>query len=167
MDILVQKAKRHDKDAFSQLIQDNTKAMYKVAIAILKNDEDAADAIQDTILSCWEKIHTLKKDEFFKTWLIRILINHCNAMYRQRTHFVAEEEVAEQMSIEHGFLNVEWREMLNNLDEKYRTVLVLYYAEGFKVREIAQILNIEESAVKARLSVAREKMEILYSEEGR
>lgn len=44
MDILVQKAKRHDKDAFSQLIQDNTKAMYKVAIAILKNDEDAADS---------------------------------------------------------------------------------------------------------------------------
>lgn len=169
MDILVQKAKRRDGEAFSQLIQEHTMSMYKVAIAILKNEEDAADAIQDTILSCWEKktVHTLKKDEFFKTWLIRILINHCNAIYRKRTHFVAEGEVAEQMIMENGFLNVEWQEMLCNLDEKYRTVIVLYYAEGFKVREIAQILDIGESTVKARLSVAREKMEALYAEEGR
>lgn len=167
MDILVQRAKRRDGEAFSQLIHEHTKSMYKVAIAILKNEEDAADAIQDTILSCWEKIHTLRKDEFFKTWLIRILINHCNAIYRQRAYFVAESEVMEQMTMENGFLNVEWKEMLRNLDEKYRTVIVLYYAKGFKVREIAQILDIGESAVKARLSVAREKMEILYSEEGR
>lgn len=57
------------------LIEQNTKSMYKVAKAILKNDEDVADALQDTILTCWEKIGTLEKNEFFKTWLIRILIN--------------------------------------------------------------------------------------------
>ena len=75
MEKLVQKAKQHDKIAFTVLIEQNTKSMYKVAKAILKNDEDVADALQDTILTCWEKIGTLEKNEFFKTWLIRILIN--------------------------------------------------------------------------------------------
>ena len=75
MEKLVQKAKQHDKIAFTVLIEQNTKSMYKVAKAILKNDEDVADALQDTILTCWEKIGTLEKNEFLKTWLIRILIN--------------------------------------------------------------------------------------------
>ena len=84
MDILVRQAKKHDKDAFSQLMKLHTPSMYKIAKAILKNDEDTADAIQETALTCWEKIGTLKKDKYFKTWLIRILINHCNQIFGRR-----------------------------------------------------------------------------------
>lgn len=60
------------------------KDMYRVAIAILASEEDAGDAMQDTILSCWEKIDTLKKPQYFKTWLIRILINHCYTILREK-----------------------------------------------------------------------------------
>ena len=60
-EILVKKAKCRDKDAFVELIKEHQLSMYKVGKAILKNDEDVADAIQDTILACWEKIGTLKK----------------------------------------------------------------------------------------------------------
>lgn len=62
MKLLIRKAKKHDKEAFSQLIREYGKDMYKVAKTILKNDEDAADAIQDTVLICWEKIDTLRQD---------------------------------------------------------------------------------------------------------
>lgn len=72
---LIKKARQHDSAAFSQLMQQHGQSMYKVARAILKNDEDVADAMQETALSCWEKIGTLKKEQYFKTWLIRILIN--------------------------------------------------------------------------------------------
>ena len=72
---LVKKAKRKDPDAFSQLMQLYKKDMYRVALAILMNDEDTADAIQDTMLTCWEKIHNLRQIEYFKTWMTRILIN--------------------------------------------------------------------------------------------
>ena len=72
---LIDQAKGRDPDAFAELMQLYMQDMYRVALAILMNDEDAADAIQDTILACWEKIHTLRKREFFKTWLTRILIN--------------------------------------------------------------------------------------------
>ena len=167
MEKLVQKAKQHDKTAFTVLIEQNTKSMYKVAKAILKNDEDLADALQDTILTCWEKIGTLEKNEFFKTWLIRILINKCNVIYRQKVSWVSEEQFPEYSVSENQYTYVEWCQLLECLEEKYRIVIVLYYVEGFKVREIAKILKVSESTVKGRLVTAREKVEKLYQMEGR
>lgn len=159
---LVKKAKTHDKEAFSQLMKEAGKSMYKVAKAILKNDDDVADAMQETALSCWEKIETLQKEEYFKTWLMRILINHCNTIYRKKRRYILNDIMVETASEEDAYANVEWMELLQCLDKKYRTVIVLYYAEGYKVKDIANILNISESAVKERLSTARKKMEKYY-----
>ena len=77
MDTLIRKAKRQDADAFCQLMELHMQSMYKVAKAYLKNDEDVADAIQDTILTCYEKLQTLRQNRYFKTWMTRILINKC------------------------------------------------------------------------------------------
>ncbi len=165
MDILVRKAKKHDKEAFGQLIKMYTPSMYKAAKAILKNDEDTADAIQETVLTCWEKIGTLKKDKYFKTWLIRILINHCNQIYRERSRNISEVRLPEEGSMEENFAAVEWKEFLQCLDEKYRIVTILYYVEGFKIREIPQILDISEKTVSGRLATARDRMEKQYMRE--
>ncbi len=165
MDYLVYKAKRGDKNAFSELLRRNTPSMYKVAKAILKNDDDAADAIQETALTCWEKIHTLQKDRYFKTWLIRILINNCNVIYREKSHIFSDDAIPEAGSLEESYANVEWREFLSHLDEKHRVVAVLFYIEGFKIREIADILQISQNTVSTRLAAAREKMRKLYSQE--
>lgn len=117
-------------------------SMYKVAKAILKNEEDIADAMQDTILDCWEKIHTLRKPEYFKTWLIRILINNSNAIYNQRSKMVLDNDILIGEAVEDSFDNIEWQEMMNCLNQKQRIVVELYYVEQFKVREIAEILHI-------------------------
>ncbi len=78
IDFLVSKyLKEKDPDAFTKLMQFYMKDMYRVASAILMNDEDASDAIQDTILACWEKIHTLSQTSYFRTWMTRILIRKC------------------------------------------------------------------------------------------
>lgn len=165
MNILVQKAKKHDKEAFAELMEQNGKSMYKVAIAILKNDADVADAMQETILTCWEKIGALKKDDFFKTWVIRILINKCNVIYKQKKNLISDEMLPETAAWEDDYANVEWMELLKYLEEKYRVVIILYYVEGFKVKEIAEILEVSESAVKGRMVSARQKMEKLYQSE--
>lgn len=162
---LIKKARQHDSAAFSQLMQQHGQSMYKVARAILKNDEDVADAMQETALSCWEKIGTLKKEQYFKTWLIRILINHCNTIYKKRSRYVLDQFLPETAAPEAAYANVEWMELLQCLKEKYRIVIVLYYVEGFRIREIADLLKISESAVKERLSTARRKMERYYLQE--
>lgn len=162
MNLLVRKARRHDKDAFVKLMEQNGESMYKVAKAILKNDEDAADAMQETTLVCWEKIGMLREDRFFKTWMMRILINQCNAIYRQKRRTIPQDELPEGTDSTDEYENVEWQMMLDILDKKYRTVIVLYYVEGFKIKEIASILETTESTVKNRLAAARKQMEGIY-----
>ncbi len=163
MDLLIKKARKHDKRAFQQLMEQQGKAMYKVARAILKNDDDVADAMQETALTCWEKIDTLKNQQYFQTWLIRILINHCNAIYRQRKGMVLQKETEVISVWDAGYANVEWEDFLNGFDRKYRTIIILYYVQGFKTREIADILQINESTVRGRLAAARQKMKAEYA----
>lgn len=85
MNTLLKKAQQHDAESFVALMQEHTKDMYKISYAILSNSEDAADAMQDTILTCWKKLGTLKHDDYFKSWLTRILINNCNTILRTQT----------------------------------------------------------------------------------
>ena len=84
MELLVKRAKKGDAEAFITLIEENKQSMYKVAKGFLRNEEDIADAMAQTVLDCYEKIGTLKQSSYFKTWMIRILINNCKDMIRKR-----------------------------------------------------------------------------------
>ena len=75
---LVKRAKSGDEEAFIRLMESQSDCMYKMAKTILKNEEDVADAMAETVLVCWEKLSTLKENRYVKTWMIRILMN--NAM---------------------------------------------------------------------------------------
>ena len=157
---LIRKARSKDPDAFSSLIYFYMKDLYRVAISILMNDEDAADAIQDTILGCWENLHTLKQEKYFKTWLTRILINHCYDMRKKQQRMTTMEDYEEPVAEDQ--YNVELKEALRQLDEKYRIVMVLYYSEGYQTGEIAELLEIPRSTVQTRLQRGREKLEAYY-----
>lgn len=136
------------------------KDMYRAAIAILMNEEDAADALQDTILACWEKLYTLKKAEYFKTWMTRILINHCYDI--KRNHPVCENiELYEEPSKCDEY-NLELKEAYASIEERYRLPMELYYSQGFRIREIAEILSLPQNTVKTRLSRGRKQLEAYY-----
>lgn len=162
---LIKRAKRQDADAFTELMQLYMKDLYRVAFAILMNDEDAADAIQDTILACWEKLNTLKKEPYFKSWMTRILINRCYDI-RRRALRVVDLESCEEPAAEDRY-NLEFKEALSLLDEKYRCVMILFYSEGYHVEEIAAILKIPPSTVKTRLQRGRRKLAEYYREYGK
>ena len=153
---LIRKARSKDPDAFSSLIYFYMKDLYRVAISILMNDEDAAD----TILGCWEKLHTLKQEKYFKTWLTRILINHCYDMRKKQQRMTTMEDYEEPVAEDQ--YNVELKEALGQLDEKYRIVMVLYYSEGYQTGEIAELLEIPRSIVKTRLKRGREMLVAYY-----
>lgn len=159
---LIKRAKRREPDAFAQLMQLSMKDMYRVALAILMNDEDAADAVQDAILVCWEKIHTLKQPQYFRTWLTRILIRKCYDIRRERERTVDLEAYEEPVYEDRD--NLELKEALAALPEKYRIVMVLYYGQGYYSREIAQLLRIPVSTVQTRLQRGREKLAAYFHE---
>ena len=159
---LVQRAIKGDADAFLELMEQNSLNMYKAARAILGNDEDAADAIQDTILTCFEKLKTLKKPEYFKTWMTRILINECNKILRHYRNIRMPEFMPEQSGQDSSMAEIEFKQMLELVDEKYRIVLILYYVYGFKLQDISELLEINENTVKTRLVRARKHLGELY-----
>ncbi|MCM1047194.1 MAG: sigma-70 family RNA polymerase sigma factor [Clostridiales bacterium] len=160
-EILIKKAKMKNHDAFTELMTSHMQSMYRTAKAILMNDEDAADAIQDTLLICWEKLSDLKTERYFKTWLTKILVNNCYGIIRSNKRITYTDTLTEQVSDE-SVSNIEWRETLSTIDEKYRIVLILFYTEGFHTKEIAKILGIADSTVRTRLARGREQLAKYY-----
>lgn len=163
---LVRRAKKRDPDAFTELMQLHEKDMYRTASAILLQDADIADAIQETILTVWEKIDTLQKNRYFKTWMIRILINKCKDILRSGRRMICVEELPEQAAKDtvEAEANLEWKEALWGLDEKYRLIVVLFYAEGLRTAEIGKLLQLPDSTVHTRLARGREQLARYYAE---
>ncbi len=156
MNDLLRRAREKDPEAFTELMQQQMQSMYKAAKAILRCDEDVADAIQETILCCWEHLDQLRENRYFKTWLTRILINKCNDLLRKKREYLPEENLSELAGPNREFENVEWRETLNGIDEKYRLILLLYYVEGFTTGDISRILDMPKSTVRTRLARGRQ-----------
>ena len=96
---------------------------------------------------------------------MRILIRKCQDMLRERKRSVPLDEITEMGQDEPGHARVEFLALLDSLDEKYRTVLLLYYGEGFTVKEIAQAMELKEEAVKTRLRRARASLKQIYQAE--
>lgn len=152
---LVKRAQNQDGEAFVQLMEAHKEGMYKVARAYLSQDADVADAMQDTVLDCFEKIHTLQEPRYFKTWMIRILIRNCIAIQRknQRSLPVEDEAYFEGEAPKEDLRA--FLELLESLDEQSRIIFILYYVEGFKIKEIARILGEKENTVSSRLRRGR------------
>ena len=117
------------------------------------------------MLACFENLDTLRQPQYFRTWLVRILIRKCQDMLRERKRSVPLDEIAEAGRDEPGHARVEFLALLDSLDEKYRTVLLLYYGEGFSVGEIAQAMDLKVETVKTRLKRARAGFKMVYEAE--
>lgn len=101
MEHLVKKVQcENDAESFIQLMELNRQSMLKVARSYLSSEQDIADAMQDTILTCYEKIHTLQQPQYFKTWLIRIVIEIIDSVadYPQENFFDYEECIASNLN---------------------------------------------------------------------
>ena len=160
---LIEEAKNKDPDAFDTLMRAQLNKMYRIAISMLQNEEDAADAIQETVLKCWQKIGQLKNDKYFETWLTRILINQCNDILKGRKKIVYMEDIPEIAHEDHYFTN-EWKTVLSGLGEKYRIVMELYYVDGFSTKEIAKMLHITDANVRSRMLRGRKQLEQILVE---
>ncbi len=155
--LLVKRAQRNDLKAFVELIERHKTSLYKAAKSYLGNEEDIADVMQDTILSAYENIGELKNASYFKTWLTRILINQCKDFLRQQKRYVVSDQVVET-AYEMPESDREFYELIGQLPEDYRMIFLLFYGEGFRTGEIAQILDINENTVKSRLRRGRDKL---------
>ena len=105
----------------------------------------------------------LKHEEYFRTWITRILINECNKILNDRKR-TAPLEVIESRSDDTFTHNTELKEAINSLSPKLRVVIVMKYSEGFSIEEISRALKIPVGTVKSRLSQAKDKLKELLGD---
>ena len=146
------------KEQFTKLVLENEEMMCKIAMSMLRNEKDCEDAIQSAIMTAFEKLSTLKNEEYFKTWLMRILINTCNKQLRRnkRTAELTEIQAASTFSAE----EVEVRAAVEALPMKIRQVIILYYSKQFTTKEISEILKIPKGTVLSRLDKGRKLLRL-------
>ena len=159
------KAKNGDNEAFLELINENKLNIYRVARGILSNEHDIEDAIQNTIIKAYEKINTLKKNEFFRTWLVRILINECNEIIRKNKRIVSINESNHEEKYNDYYENIDLTNAINSLSEELRVTTVLFYFEDMSIKDIASVLNIPNGTVRSRLSRARKILREIIGED--
>lgn len=153
------------KEQLGKLIIASEDSMYRVAKTLLYNDADCADAIQETIVKAFSKIDTLRQEAFAKTWLTRILINECYAIMRREKKMVSlEEYMPEDVGAEHLDYS-DLYEAISQLPKEAALTVTLYYMEGYSIKEIANMMESTESAVKNRLLRARARLRQELTEE--
>lgn len=158
----IERAIKGDKEAFSRVIMQNKEVMYKTTMIILKNEDDAYDALQNALIRMYQNIGKLESKEAFNSWSRRIIINCCYDLIKKNkkvidiTSKMAESYVEtkeDAYDCEDSFV-----QLLEQIKPELRLTATLYYYDDLSIKEIAQTLDIPEGTVKSRLAVAREKL---------
>lgn len=157
---LILKAKNGDRNAFTTLILNIEDELYKIARTRLNNEDDILDVIQDTIISAYKSIKKLRKPELFKKWIIKILINKCNDLYRKKQFIELNENIVGEIEIDSSKIDFDCLMKILNYDE--RIAMTLFYLEGYTTKEIGKLLKTNENTIKTRIKRAKEKIKNRY-----
>ena len=155
-----------DKETFCAGIVDCQETMFRAAKAILQNDQDAEDAVQEAICTAFARRDSLREMDKCRPWVLRILTNKCSDACRRRRNTV-DLEAAGEVPAATGLDTAErlslWQAVMS-LSDDLRATVTLFYYDGMSVREIGGILGISEAAVKTRLRRGRERLRLLLDE---
>jgi len=169
-----------DQTALAPLVEKYKRMVYRLAMQITKNAEDADDVMQETFIKVYQSIHTFRKDAAFETWVYRITVNEAlNFVKRRERRRECAIETAKEsefdpvtrhrvqmasdphVQAEQAELRYWVTEAVKSLSLKHRTVVILHEFEGLTHAEIASILSCSEGTVRSRLHYARKKLRTL------
>ena len=162
----VKKAIKGDDEAFLQLIQTYKIDLYKTALSYLRNEEEALEAIQEVTYRSYKSIRKLKEPSFFKTWLIRIMINYCNDQLKKKKRLVLNNKLLDVQAVSENYTEMELKDALLGLDDRSREILTLKYFNDLKINEIAESMQCPEGTVKTWLNKALKALRSKLEEKG-
>lgn len=170
---LVILAQHGDEQAFYQLIEQEQHKLYRMAYVYVQNENDAVEVFQQTIIRAYEGLPQLKEPHYFSTWLTRIIINCCKTYIakNKRVQPVEPQALVDLNSTSPTYIEEEldlWQ-ALCQLEEKYKTVLLLRFYQDYSVKDIAAILQCPEGTVKTHirrgLQALRQQLKGAYLDE--
>lgn len=161
---ILQKKPLKSEEEIKELVENYSTLIFRVSYCILGNRDDAEDAVQETLLRYLTKAPEFESEEHRKAWLIKVSANISKNMmlFRLRRETIDIDDV-KNIGIQEN--DYEIFELIMNLPAKYKIVLTLYYIEGYKSKEIAEIIDISEEAVRKRLQKGRELLKKIFETE--
>jgi RNA polymerase sigma-70 factor, ECF subfamily len=181
---LVRRAQDEDKEAFEELVRRHQHRVFAVAGGILRRREDVEDIAQQVFVKAYFSLKRFDQRAAFSTWLYKITVNECWDLLRKKKvrPLVYESDLSEEQARQFGANDEKYAEepdisdrlearqrvenLLEGLDERDRTMLILKEVEGFAVEEIAEILGLNANTVKVRLFRARRRIVLLAKKRG-
>ncbi len=175
LDRLIDRCQQGELDAFAELFHQCKERVYRLALAILRNEQDAEDVTQDVFLRVFRQVGDFQGQSAFTTWLTAIVVNACrDKLRRQRLRRAipldwlrgrpAGDSTPEMVEQERERLSL-WA-CVDRMENAYRLPVILFYAEGLSAGEVAQVLRLPVQTIYARLNTAREKLRRALNETG-
>lgn len=151
--------KRKSEPDVSRILQTYGDMLYRTAYLLLGNPHDVQDILQEVLLRYMEKAPDFLSQDHEKAWLLRVASNCCKdcLRFRKRHSYIELEYLQEFLPAPE---KQQFMREVYALPAKYKTVLILFYFEGYSAKEIAEITRVSENAVKKRLQRAREILKL-------
>jgi RNA polymerase sigma-70 factor (ECF subfamily) len=176
LDRLVQRCRQGDLCAFTELFHACQARVYRLAIAILRDEKDAEDTVQDVFVRVFERVQDYRGESAFTTWLTAIAVNCCRDKLRRRRvrralsldrlrGRASEGDLAEVVARRQQRQTL-WA-LVDRLEDKYRLPVILHYHEGLPCDEVARALGLRVSTVYSRLNTARLRLRAMVQERTR
>jgi RNA polymerase sigma-70 factor (ECF subfamily) len=154
---LVERAQRGDREAYERLARESARRLFVVASRILRDTDAAEDAVQQTLISIWRDLRSLRDPDRFEAWTYRILVRYCRAEGRRHRRMrvelvdISDSIAASDDSISAVAVRDEIGRAFDSLSQDHRTVVVLHHMLGMPLGEIAGILGVPYGTVGSRL----------------
>ena len=151
------------KKWFCDNIKDLENGMYRLSYSILRNETDAQDAVQEAIYKSYKNLESLKDKRKFKSWIYKIITNTSFEMLKNKKDYLdIEQENVQEDKIDIDTNLTLWN-VVQGLEQPYRTTITLFYYEDMSIKEISKITGTKIDAIKEQLSRGREKIKEVMS----
>lgn len=142
-----------------QILTENYERYYRLAYSYMRNEDDALDVVQESAYRAIRDYRKVRNKDYLSTWIYRIVVNTALDMLRRKKKENITEELPE-IPVEDQYQDLELRTVLNQLDDKSRTIILLRYFEDLKLEDIADIVGDNLNTVKARLYRSLKKLRL-------
>ena len=159
------KAIKGDDDAFLEVMQLHKESLLRAALAFLKDEHAAIEALQEVTYRAYKKIHTVKEPAYLKTWLTRIMINYCQDQVKRTNRIISDSQLYD-VSVHQDQSLIELKEALGMLSNADQQLIYLKYFQNTKIKEIAAMEKIPEGTVKSRLHKVLKTLRQYFKEKG-
>ncbi|MFO7658455.1 MAG: RNA polymerase sigma factor [Bacteroidales bacterium] len=168
-DVMISSCINKDRAAFKQLVTMYQQYAYNLAFKILLDEENTKDVVQETFIKIWRHIGSYRKEILFTTWMYKIVTNLCYdklKSIKRRNHVsihnatemginLTEQPEYNAHSSENFEIIKQIRRLSRGLTTKQRLVFILRDLQGLSVKEVSEVLNMSDGAVKTNLYLAR------------